>query len=317
MLDRSTSPADPLSDILSLLKPRNIACGAIDAGDACIAFPASHGIKCHAVTAGEGWLAVDGLAAPVHFSAGDCFILAHGRSYRLASDLNLAAVDYRAVLAGRVPEHVTFWNGGGRATIVSATFVIEERHAGMLRDILPLVAYVRDDADRPGLRRSLHQMMDELGNPQPGSRMIVEHLAAMMLAQALRSYAVRAGSEKLGWLFALADRRIGVTIGAMHENPAKRWTVQTLAERAGMSRTSFAVRFKTSVGSTPMAYLARLRMLLASARLSTSDDAIYVVAAALGYGSESAFSNAFKRHLGRSPRRFVKRDLQEHASEDT
>lgn len=306
MLDRSTQQSDPLSDILSLLKPRSVACGAIDAGDACITFPAGHGIKCHAVTAGEAWLAVDGIVDPLHLVAGDCFILPHGRSYRLASDLNLTPTDYRLVLAGRSLGHVASWNGGGRATIVSATFDIDERHAGMLLDILPPIAHVHEDADRPALSRALHEIMLELREPKPGSRLIVEHLATMMLAQALRAYAGDAGNRQVGWLFALADRQIGATIGAMHDDPAHRWTVEALADRAGMSRTSFAVRFKGTVGSAPITYLTRLRMMLASDRLSTSNDAIHVVAEALGYASESAFSSAFKRHLGHAPRRFVK-----------
>ncbi|WP_419826136.1 helix-turn-helix domain-containing protein [Sphingomonas sp.] len=101
------------------------------------------------------------------------------------------------------------------------------------------------------------------------------------------------------------DRRIGAAISAMHTEPARRWTVQGLAEHAGMSRTSFAVRFKRRVGSSPMEYLTRLRMLLASDRPATSDQAISVVAEAFEYEFESAFSSAFKRHLGCSPRRFA------------
>lgn len=305
MLDRSSSRADPLSDVLSLLKPRNVSCGAINAGDTCLAFPAGLGVKCHAVTAGEAWLAVEGVDAPVHLATGDCFILPHGRAYQLASDLTLPPVDYRAVLAGRLPGRITVWNGGGRATIVSATFLIEARYAGILIDILPSIAHVGPDADRTALRGALFQMMEELGEPKPGSRLIVENLATMVLTLALRAYAAQAGDDQVGWLFALADRQIGLAIGAMHAEPAQRWTVRTLADHAGMSRTSFALRFKSHVGATPMNYLTRLRMLLASDRLLHSGDAISIVAGALGYESESAFSNAFKRELGCSPRRFV------------
>lgn len=305
MLDRSKLPPDPLSDILSLLKPRNVACGAIDAGDACIAFPVGHGLKCQSVIAGDLWLAVDGVGGPLRLEAGDCFILPHGRSYRLASDLSLPAVDYRTVLAGRLPGDVTSWNGGGRVTIVSATFLVEERFSSLLLDILPPIVRVREDADRPMLRGLLQQMMQELRERQPGSRLIVEHLATMMLTQALRACSAQAGEHHVGWLFALSDQRIGGTLGALHAAPAHRWTVQALAERAGMSRTSFAVRFKSSVGSSPMDYLTRLRMLLASDRLLTSNDPINVVADALGYASESAFSAAFKRYSGCSPRRYA------------
>lgn len=305
MLHRSTLYADPLSDALSLLRPRNVACGAIDAGDASVAFPAGRGIKCHAVTAGEAWLAVDGVAEPLHLVAGDCFILPHGRPYRLASDLSLAPIDYQVVLEGRAPGSITTWNGGGRATIISAAFTTQGHHAGLLLGILPAIAHVRDEVDRPALRRSLHQMMDELRAPQPGSRLIVEYLATMMLAQVLRAYASGAPNGQVGWLYALADRRLGAAIGAMHEDPSHRWTVQALADRAGMSRTSFAVRFKTRVGTSPMSYLTRLRVLLASDRLVHSEDAIGVVAEASGYRSESAFSHAFKREMGHSPRLFA------------
>lgn len=306
MLDRSNMRGDPLSDILSLLKPRDIACGAIDAGDACISFPAGGGIKCHAVTTGEAWLDVDGVPGATHLVTGDCFILPHGRAYRLASDLALAPTDYRTVLAARQPGQIASWNGGGRATIVSATFIIEERFTDILLDVLPAVAHVREGGHRSSLSRSLDGMMAELREPRPGSRLIVQHLATTILAQALRAYAEQVGRSRVGWLFALADQQIGVSIAAIHDDPAHRWTVQALAAVAGMSRTSFAIRFKASVGSTPMNYLTQLRMLLASDLLVNSGDAISNVAEALGYESESAFSSAFKRKLGCSPRRYAR-----------
>lgn len=306
MLDRSKTSFDPLSDILGLLQPRNIACGAIDSGGACIDFPESHGIKCHAVTAGTAWLAVDGVNQPIRVAAGDCFILPRGRPYRLGSDLSLPPVDYRVVLDGRPSGQLTTWNGGGQATIVSAFFTLQERNAGFLLDALPPVVLIGGDASLPSLRPSLDQMMEELHDPRPGSRLIVEHLATMLLAQALRVRASQAGSDEGGWLSALADRKIGLSLGAMHGEPAYAWTVQALAEQAGMSRTSFAVRFKSRVGSSPMEYLTRLKMLMASNRLSSTNASVQEVAQNLGYKSESAFSHAFKRHLGSSPRTFSK-----------
>jgi AraC-like DNA-binding protein len=90
-------------------------------------------------------------------------------------------------------------------------------------------------------------------------------------------------------------------MGAIHDDPARRWTVEALAAMAGMSRSSFALRFKDKVGSAPMEYLARWRMLLAGDRLEHSGDPISVIARTLGYESESAFSTAFKRAMGCSP----------------
>jgi AraC-like DNA-binding protein len=89
-----------------------------------------------------------------------------------------------------------------------------------------------------------------------------------------------------------------------HANPARYWTLQELAERAGMSRSSFAQRFKETVGASPMEYLTRWRMLLAGDRLRNCSDPISVIALSLGYESESAFSTAFKRVMGCSPRQY-------------
>ena len=97
---------------------------------------------------------------------------------------------------------------------------------------------------------------------------------------------------------------MSAAITAMHDEPARRWTLQELAERAGMSRSSFALKFKETVGASPMEYLTRWRMLLAGDRLMNSGDPISVIALSLGYESESAFSTAFKRVMGCSPRQY-------------
>ena len=90
----------------------------------------------------------------------------------------------------------------------------------------------------------------------------------------------------------------------LHADPGARWTLQVLAERAGMSRSGFAQRRKATVGSSPMDYLIRRRMLLAGDRLVNGTEPVSVIALSLGYESESAFSTAFKRVMGCSPRRY-------------
>jgi AraC-like DNA-binding protein len=108
----------------------------------------------------------------------------------------------------------------------------------------------------------------------------------------------------VGWLFALADKQMSAAITAMHEEPGHAWTLQDLAERVGMSRSVFALRFKETVGATPMEYLTRWRMLLAGDRLTNSADSISAIAMSLGYESESAFGKAFRRVMGFSPRKY-------------
>jgi len=146
-------------------------------------------------------------------------------------------------------------------------------------------------------------MMQEMREPQPGSFLVIQHHAHMVLLQALRLH-LSEMKHGVGWLFALGDRQMGAAIGAMHADPARRWTLQELAEAAAMSRSSFALRFKETVGSSPMDYLARWRMLLAGDRLVHTDDPVSSIALSLGYESESAFSTAFKRVMGCSPRQY-------------
>jgi AraC-like DNA-binding protein len=110
----------------------------------------------------------------------------------------------------------------------------------------------------------------------------------------------------VGWLFALANKQLSAAIAGMHERPGYRWTVQELAERAGMSRSAFALRFKEQVGTSVMEYLIRWRMLLAADRLLNSKDAISTIACSLGYESESAFAFAFEREMGCSPRQYCR-----------
>jgi AraC-like DNA-binding protein len=126
----------------------------------------------------------------------------------------------------------------------------------------------------------------------------------MMLVQALRLHLAEGLRGGVGWLFALADKQMSAAITSMHDDPSHRWTLPELAKRAGMSRSTFAMKFKQTVGASPMDYLTRWRMLVAGDRLASSSDPISSVALSLGYESESAFSTAFKRVMGCSPRQY-------------
>ena len=169
--------------------------------------------------------------------------------------------------------------------------------------MLPPIVHIHREPDKNLLRWCIGQMQQEMRGPQPGSSLVVQQLATLLLVQALRLH-LAAGSRGVGWLGALADPQMRVAISAMHGDPARRWTVQSLARRAGMSRTAFAVKFKQTVGQPPLDYLMRWRMRRAADQLSRSDASIATVAQSFGYGSESAFGTAFKRTMGASPRQY-------------
>jgi AraC-like DNA-binding protein len=304
---------DPLSDVLSLLKLRSHVSSGFEAGGTwSVQFARHEGfIKCYAIVKGRCWLAVDGIPDAIRLEAGDCFLLPGGRPFRLASDLTATPVNAEAIFSGvRGSGGVAVCNGGGDFFLVGSRFGVAGNHAGILLGMLPPIVHIRNASDQAALRWSIERMMEELREPKPGGFLVADHLAHMMLLLALR---LQVTGGRVGWLFALADHQIGAAINAMHDDPAHGWTVDALAKRAFMSRSTFALKFKAMVGVSPMEYLTRWRMLLAGDRLASSRDSISLVAQSLGYESESAFSTAFKRVMGRAPRQYS-RELQPASS---
>ncbi|HEY2039006.1 MAG TPA: AraC family transcriptional regulator [Edaphobacter sp.] len=303
----SSEGMDPLSEVLALLKPQSLISGGFMVpGDMSICFPKHQGIKCYAVLAGECWLVVEGVPEPVLLQAGDCFLLPRGLPFRLATDLSLEAVPYTDACvrlemrreAPSVQENARYIAGG--------FFGFTGSHAEMLLHSLPPIVHIRRESDKAAMRWSLERMREELSDPQPGGSLIAQQLAYTMLIQALRLHLADAGSAGPSWLSALSDKHMSIAITSMHSAPGYCWTLQSLAERVGMSRSVFALRFRETVGTTPMEYLVRWRMLLAADRLRNSSDGMATIAKSLGYESESAFGRAFRRVMGCSPRQYTR-----------
>ncbi|HEY0276253.1 MAG TPA: AraC family transcriptional regulator [Paenirhodobacter sp.] len=295
---------DPLSDILTLLKPRSTVSAGFDAGgDWSVDFPAYAGIKFNAIVTGRCWLALDGLPEALRLEAGDCFLLPQGRPFRLASDLSLPSIASDTVFTQARHGGIARLNGGGDFFLAGARFALSGHHAGLLIEALPPIVHIRKEADQTTLRWLLDRMQQELRDPQPGSSLVTRDLAQMMLIQALRLH-LGTATGATGWLSALADKQMAQAIAAMHADPARRWTVGDLAAGVGMSRTAFAVRFKRLAGISPIDYLTRWRMSLAGERLRARTQPTADIAAQLGYDSDSAFGAAFKRVMGCAPRQY-------------
>ncbi|MBX5089093.1 AraC family transcriptional regulator [Rhizobium lentis] len=296
---------DPLSNVLGLLKPRSYVSAGLDAGGVwAIDFPPPDGIKFNAVISGTCWLSVDGVPNAVRLEEGDCFLLTRSRTFRLASDPSVEAIPSDAIYS-IARGGIATCNGGGDFFLIGSRFSFSGGNSDILLGILPPIVHVKRDSDHAAvLRWSLDRMTRELRDRQPGGVLMAEHLAHVMLMQVLRLHIASPDAHGVGWLFALTDRRIGAALGAMHADPGRQWTLQSLAELASMSRSTFALHFKAKVGLAPMDYLTRWRMLVAGDRLANSAEALASVAMSLGYDSESAFSTAFKRVMGCSPRQY-------------
>lgn len=293
---------DPLSDVLSLLRPRSAISAGLDAGGKwAIQFPAHEGVKFNAVINGACWVSVDGEPGRIRIEAGDCFLLTRGRPFHFATDSDVPAIPSAAIYDHAV-DGIATCNRGGDFFLIGGRFSFDGDHAGLLFNALPPIVHIRDASNQAAvLRWSLAQLATELKQGFPGGALMADHLAHIMLLQVLRLWLATGASPQLGWLGALADPRLARAISAMHAAPARRWTLAELAACAGMSRTVFAVRFREIVGQSPFGYLAGWRMQLAADRLRRTDETIATIAFSLGYESEAAFSTAFRRLTGITP----------------
>lgn len=304
----SKSGSDPLSDVLSLLNTQGLMSGGLDAGgNWAFAFHADGLFRCFSLVSGACWLVLEDDGEPVALHEGDFVALPHGRAFTLTNDLSITPERIESVIATPLNGRIISWQGGGSCQVFSALFTFKKEFADFLLGVLPSIVHIRDDHDRIALQGYLERMMSLLRNPQPGSVLVSEHIAEILLIEILRLHLAHEAGNGTGWLFALADKQIRTAITAMHERPGFRWSIQSLAENAGMSRSAFALRFKEKVGVSVMEYLTRWRMLLAANRLEESADSVATIALSLGYESESAFVFAFKREMGCTPRQYATR----------
>ncbi len=297
---------DPLSDVLSVLKVRSYAARDFAiGGDWSFRFGPHRGIKLLATITGKALLLVNGMEQAFVMKAGDCLLLPGGRSFQVASDLNLPPQDGEQAL-----EHLEFAkqtedNRVSDCRAFTGHFELEGDSADLLLDLLPPIVHVRGEQDKRTLRWCLERTTEELRHSLPGHALIAQQMALTMLVQVLRGYLYAEATEKPGWLFALGNAQISRSLSAIHKSPSHSWTLASLAKEAGISRTKFAVEFRRLVGLAPIEYLTRWRMTLAKDRLLTSSQPLATIAAAAGYSSESSFSLAFTRVVGASPRRYV------------
>lgn len=198
------------------------------------------------------------------------------------------------VRLGETGERTVIICGGGRVPGLAA------------HPLLPfLPAYLlvrkRDPATFDPLGHTLESMAHEVKHPGPGSAAIMARLVDLIILQSLRAWLLAQSQTDRGWLTAVRDPQIGRSLSLIHQAPGHEWDVERLAREVGMSRSVFAERFARLVGQTPKLYLTKWRMHVAVCWLAEAKLSLAEIAERLGYGSEAAFSRAFKRHHGRAP----------------
>lgn len=168
--------------------------------------------------------------------------------------------------------------------------------------VVALPSYIHIDAAEGAgwLDGVLHFMMIEVSDVQPGASLMISRLIDLAVIRALRTWVQR--GETSGWLGGLTDERIARSLKVIHEAPAQRWSIETLAGIAGMSRSSFCERFTALVGRSPLRYQKEWRLTWARDMLKRRQARIGEIGLSIGYESEATFSRAYKELFGHSPR---------------
>lgn len=302
-MDRPIS-VDPLEDVLALLKARGELTSTFTGRGAwAVRFPAPSGAKFNSVLKGSCTLDTEGLGTPLTLNPGDSFLLTRPQEFVLSTsseaDEQHASPLFQAT-AGRRAE-VGPREESVNAVLIGGSFSFDRNARELLLDSLPPVIHL--PAHAPGAAMTQYLLIrigQESSDQRIGAGVIGAHLAVVLLIDIVRHY-LSQNPQGAGWLSGLSDPVVANALGAIHADPSARWTVQHLADKSNVSRSTLAARFKAVAGVGPLEYLTRWRIELGAERLRATDQKIASIAEEVGYGSEAAFALAFKRELGSPP----------------
>jgi hypothetical protein len=256
---------DPLSDAFALLKVKSLLSARFEAAEPwALRFAAYRHVKFVGVIKGDRWVWIEGVTAPAKMKAGDFCLLTDGLPYCFASDPDVEPDDGEKVLAEKIGSDriVHYGEGEAHAISVGGRFEFDGDMSGLLLNLLPpLVLVSADSPDARLLGTALELIREETESVRPGAAAIASSVANIVLVNILRTH-LAASPRSAGWLGALSDPRIGSALRMMHGEIARRWKVEELASKIGMSRTAFIVRFKDLVGLPPLEYLIRWQGML-------------------------------------------------------
>src|SRR6476619_302717 len=171
--------------------------------------------------------------------------------------------------------------------------------------ISTLPSLLKLDAEQGGaaewIRSTFQYAAEEVAAGRPGSETVLAKLSELLVVEAVRRYAQALPQGQPGWLAGLRDPYVARALALLHNNITRAWNVDDLSREVGLSRSALADRFIGLIGMPPMHYMANWRMQVATQKLRNTNASLAQVANLVGYGSEAAFSRAFKKALGTAP----------------
>lgn len=293
---------DALSAVLKALQLESIVCQQL-------VLRGSWGLDITQHTSAQFWRVVAGSCVlglaegpPLALSPGDIVFIPHQARHWLAAHPGSPRVPLSTYVAAFAAEKPLFREAGAEVQLIGGHFRFDQHAAHPLLHSLPAVIHLPGfgTSHQHPLAHTSHLILSELTTARPGSELMLQNLAEMLLVSIIRAYLEQAGPAAR-FLAALHDPAISRVLRLVHEAPAHPWTVTSLARSGAMSRSVFAGRFKQLVGETPLTYLTNWRIGQAKHLLATEKTSVGEVAARVGYQSEAAFNRLFKRKTGHTP----------------
>lgn len=198
----------------------------------------------------------------------------------------------------RPDDHLLMADNQAGAEVVCGTVFFDGGGRNPITDSLPDFVLVKL-SETQGIEQLLDLLFEEAFNQDDGKQAVLDRLCEILIICVLR-HCIKHGLASGGTLAGLSDSKISKAMQAIHNQPARPWALEEMAQVAGMSRARFAVHFKASTGTTPASYLASWRLMLAQ-KLMKRGLALKIIASEVGYGSSSALARAFSRALGCAP----------------
>lgn len=260
----------------------------------------SHAVL-HYVLAGRGFISVDGYA-PIATEPGSVILVPAFAAHSLHS----AGEGLGALPACRPLEvsiqHLESGRGPGVLAAICGRVSVVYRGLGGTMDLLrsPVIEHLVPN-DR--VRNAMEDLVAELANPSIGTRALARSLLLQCMILLFRRR-LQANDRSLAWMQGLADEGLWAALREMLDHPDRDHTVEALAERAGMSRATFAGRFGTAYGTGPIELLRAIRLRRAAELLAVSDRPVKQIARMVGYDSRTYFSRAFSIEHGLPPDAF-------------
>ncbi len=271
-----------------------------------------HVIIFHLLTEGRGHARLEGETRPLPLAAGDLIIVPHGDAHLMGNGPPVTPVDSSAQLQRVLAEGrmLSQYGGGGEMTKLICGYLTCERHLSqvLLAGLPPiLILHIRDEPSGRWLEDSLRYSVEQAEVAGPGGKAVLAKLSEVLFVEALRRYVAQLPATQTGWLAGVRNPEVGKGLACLHRDPARPWTIATLADEVGLSRSVLAERFRHYLSDTPIGYLTRWRLQLAAQLFSSTSKSVAEVAGEVGYESEPSFNRAFKREFGLPPAQFRSR----------